>query len=94
MLRSGQRLPAKRRGRPQVHQDEWSKVSVVLFNRQVAQLDQLLTKIRGRNPRALNRAAIIRALIDGFLDSRLDMSAIQSEQEFRTRIRHRLRLSR
>ena len=40
------------RGRPPVHQETWSKVSVVLFDRQIVHLDRLATDIRGRVPGA------------------------------------------
>src|SRR5471032_2354642 len=57
------------RGRPPVHSETWSKVSVVLFDRQILHLDLLATDIRGRSGKVLNRAEIIRALIDGLIDS-------------------------
>src|SRR4051794_12090990 len=49
------------RGRPPVHRESWSKVSVVLFDRQIVHLDRLATDIRGRSGKILNRAEIIRA---------------------------------
>src|SRR5437879_5260918 len=57
--------PKPSRGRPPVHQEKWSKVSVVLFDRQILHLDRLSTEIRSTNRKVLNRAEIIRALIDG-----------------------------
>jgi len=48
-----------------VHHETWSKVSVVLFDRQIHDLDRLTEHIRARNGKAMNRAEIIRALIDG-----------------------------
>src|SRR5262249_52514431 len=54
-------------GRPPVHSETWSKVSVVLFDRQIVHLDRLSTAIRGASGKTLNRAEIIRALIDGLL---------------------------
>ena len=80
-----------RRGRPRVHGETWSKVSVVLFDRQIVQLDRLLTDIRAHTKVAINRAGLIRGLIDGFLDSRIDMRRIKSEKELRTRISRCLR---
>jgi hypothetical protein len=78
------------RGRPPVHQETWSKVSVVLFDRQVADLDRLATEIRGRSGRSVNRAEIIRALIDGLLDSGMDVTAMTSESDLRARVARRL----
>jgi len=77
-------------GRPPVHQETWSKVSVVLFDRQISHLDQLATNIRVRNGKLMNRAEIIRALIDGLLDSGMDITASASEADLRARVARRL----
>jgi hypothetical protein len=63
-----------RRGRPPVHQETWSKVSVVLFDRQVVHLDRIAADARARSGRIVNRAEIIRALIDGLIDSGMDVA--------------------
>jgi len=78
------------RGRPPVHSETWSKVSVVLFDRQIVHLDRLATDIRGTSGKVLNRAEIIRALIDGLLDSGMDITATASEAELRARVARRL----
>ncbi|HEY2904606.1 MAG TPA: hypothetical protein VGJ29_01820 [Vicinamibacterales bacterium] len=78
------------RGRPPVHSESWSKVSVVLFDRQIVHLDRLATDIRGKSGKVLNRAEIIRALIDGLIDSRMDITATGSEADLRARIARRL----
>src|SRR5712664_3615347 len=70
-------------GRPPVHQETWSKVSVVLFDRQILHLDRLATEIRGKSGKVLNRAEIIRALIDGLIDSGMDITATASEADLR-----------
>ena len=75
-------------GRPPVHSEAWSKVSVVLFDRQIVQLDRLTTRDRGR--KALNRAEIIRALIDGLIDSGMDVATAASEADLRARVARRL----
>jgi hypothetical protein len=62
-------------------------VSVVLFDRQVRRLDRLT---RGKGGKEFNRAEIIRALIDGFIDSELDLSTAASESELRAKIARRL----
>ena len=85
------RLPALRRGRPPVHSDKWSKVSVVLFDRQIVRLDRLASDIRQKTGRAVNRAALIRAVIDGLFDSELAIKDIGSERELRVRIAQHLR---
>jgi len=77
-------------GRPPVHSETWSKVSVVLFDRQILQLDRLAATIRGTTGRLLNRAEIIRALIDGLIDSGMDVTNAASEADLRGRVARRL----
>jgi len=77
-------------GRPPLHQETWSKVSVVLFDRQIVNLDRLTVDIRGKSGKMLNRAAIIRALIDGLLDSGMDVTGSASEADLRARVARRL----
>ena len=78
------------RGRPPVHQETWSKVSVVLFDRQILHLDQLASDMRTKSGRMLNRAEIIRALIDGLIDSGMDVTASGSEADLRAKVARRL----
>ena len=75
-------------GRPPVHSETWSKVSVVLFDRQILHLDRLAT--RARTGKALNRAEIIRALIDALIESGMDITAVGSEADLRARVARRL----
>lgn len=77
-------------GRPPVHTETWSKVSVVLFDRQISHLDRLATHTRSRSGKNLNRAEIIRALIDGLIDSGMDVTATASEADLRARVARRL----
>ena len=87
--RQVKKIPAAR-GRPPFHSETWSKVSVVLFDRQIIHLDRLATDIRGTTGRVLNRAEIIRALIDGLIDSGMDITATGSEADLRARVARRL----
>src|SRR2546421_4676673 len=84
------RLTKAGRGRPPVHRETWSKVSVVLFDRQILHLDRLATDIRGKNGTVINRAEIIRALIDGLIDSGIDITNTGSEADLRARVSRRL----
>ena len=77
-------------GRPPVHQESWSKVSVVLFDRQIQDLDRLTEQMRGKNGKAMNRAEIIRALIDGLIESGMDLAEAGSEADLRARVARRL----
>jgi hypothetical protein len=76
-----------------VHSEAWSKVSVVLFDRQIQHLDRLATTARGKVGKALNRAEIIRALIDGLIDSGIDVVSSASEAELRAMVARRLATS-
>jgi hypothetical protein len=83
--------PRPGRGRPPIHQESWSKVSVVLFDRQIAHLDTFgITRRPRRKHPPLNRAAIIRALIDALIDSGMDIGAATSESDLRSRVSRRL----
>jgi hypothetical protein len=73
-----------------VHNETWSKVSVVLFDRQILHLDRLAGDIHGKTGKLLNRAEIIRALIDGLIESGMDVTAAASESDLRTRVSRRL----
>jgi molybdate-binding protein len=65
-------------------------VSVVLFDRQIHHLDQLGADIRGYNGKVFNRTEIIRALIDGLIDSGMDVTPASSEADLRGRVARRL----
>jgi hypothetical protein len=65
-------------------------VSVVLFDRQILHLDRLGTHGRATARKALNRAEIIRALIDGLIDSGMDITAAASEADLRAKVARRL----
>ena len=78
------------RGRPPVHHETWSKVSVVLFDRQLSQLSHLATNASHKTRKPMTRAEIIRALIDGFIESGLDLSEHGTEATLRAHIAKRL----
>lgn len=70
--------PRARRGRPRTHREAWTKVSVVMFERQVLDLDRLTTAIRGKTGAHLTRAEVIRSLLDALSESHLDVTSIVS----------------
>ena len=80
-----------RRGRPLVHDEAWSKVSVVLMDRQITRLDRLVSEIHRSSGAILTRAAVIRALVDGVVGSGFDVSRASSEFDLRDRIASRVR---
>src|SRR5882724_4028954 len=89
-LRTTRSLAKPGPGRPPVHSETWSKVSVVLFDRQILHLDRLTREIRTKSAKLLNRAEIIRALIDGLIDSGMDITSASSEGDLRARVARRL----
>lgn len=73
-------------GRPPVHEEEWTKVTVVLFNRQIVFLDRLSNDIRAKTGAAIRRAEIIRALIDALTESDIDLTAATSESKLKAEL--------
>jgi hypothetical protein len=61
-----------------------------VFDRQIVHLDRLANEIRGKSGKVLNRAGIIRALIDGLIDSGMDVTGSGSEADLRARVTRRL----
>jgi DNA-binding transcriptional ArsR family regulator len=78
------------RGRPRVHREPWTKVSVVLFERQILALDRFRTTVRRKTGAALTRAEVIRALLDGLHRSRVDASTITSATDLERLVVSRL----
>lgn len=83
-----------RRGRPSIHDEAWSKVSVVLMDRQVARLDRLANEIHASTGTVMTRASVIRALIDAVIDSGVNVSNVNSEPELKKRVASRIRSTR
>ena len=80
----------KRRGRRPSHTEHWTKVTVVLFDRQIVFLDRLGADIRAANGVAISRAHVIRALIDALSESDLDLTATRSEADLKAVLTARL----
>jgi hypothetical protein len=79
------------RGRPRIHAERWSKVSLVLFDRQIAYLDHLSATIRRKTGRSVNRTQIVRGLIDALVESRVNLTSVVSEHDVVGRLTERLR---
>ena len=73
-------LEKQLRGRPLEHKESWSKVTVVLLDKQIHWLDQLTSTIRLNTKAAISRAELIRATIAALKESEIDLSNIGSEQ--------------
>ena len=77
-------------GRPPVHDEAWTKVTVVLFNRQIVFLDRLAANIRAQSGAAISRAQLIRALVDALADGDIDLTTARSEQDLKATLLARL----
>ena len=82
--------PPKRRGRRPSHTEHWTKVTVVLFDRQIVFLDRLSADIRSASGVAISRAHVIRALIDALSESDLDLTGTRSEADLKAILTARL----
>ncbi len=80
----------KRRGRRPAHAEHWTKVTVVLMDRQIVFLDRLGADIRASSGTAVSRAHIIRALADALSESDLDLTTVRSEADLRSILTKRL----
>ena len=82
--------PRAKRGRPRTHREAWTKVSVVMFERQVLEIDHLTAAIRAKTGANLTRAEIIRALLDALNESRLDVTAVVSGAQLKRLLSQKL----
>ncbi len=80
----------KKRGRRPSHTEHWTKVTVVLFDRQIVFLDRLGADIRAASGVAISRAHVIRALIDALSESDLDLTGTRSENDLKAVLTARL----
>ncbi len=81
---------ARSPGRPVVHVDEWTKVTVVLFNRQLVWLDRLSADIRAQTGAAVSRTEILRAMVDAVTDSGLNLSSDSNELAIKNTIKGKI----
>ena len=80
----------RRPGRPPVHEEAWTKVTVVLFNRQIVFLDRLAANIRAQSGAAISRAQLLRSLVDAVADADVDLTTSTSEADLKTTLLARL----
>src|SRR5438477_3592967 len=73
----------KKRGRRPSHTEHWTKVTVVLFDRQIVFLDRLGADIRAASGVAISRAHVIRALIDALSEAGLDLTGTRTAAELK-----------
>ena len=88
--RAGSRVQGRRPGRPPVHEEAWTKVIVVLFNRQIVFLDRLSANIRAQSGAAISRAQLLRALLDAVADAHIDLTSATSEGDLKATLLGRM----
>jgi hypothetical protein len=81
---------ARKPGRPPVHDEAWTKVTVVLFNRQIVFLDRLAANIRAQSGAAISRAQLIRSLVDAVAEADIDLTTATSEADLKSTLLARL----
>ncbi|MGH9411498.1 MAG: hypothetical protein ACRD1V_18850 [Vicinamibacterales bacterium] len=86
----GRTTQGRKPGRPPIHDEAWTKVTVVLFNRQIVFLDRLAANIRARSGAAISRAQLIRALLDAVADADVDLTSATSEADLKATLLGRL----
>ncbi len=82
--------PKRGPGRPPVHGEAWTKVTVVLFNRQIVFLDRLAANIRAQSGATISRAQLLRSLVDAVAAADIDLTASKSEADLRATMLSRL----
>jgi len=80
-------------GRPPVHDEAYTKISVVLMDRQIVALDELTVAMRKRTGSVIRRAEIIRALVDAMMESGIDFADAISEADLKNLLVKRFRRS-
>lgn len=84
---NGDGRPGSWNGRPVTHLEGWSRVTIVLMNRQIVYLDRLSADIRARTGAVVKRTEIIRALIDSLAESSVDLTTVRTEADLKRLLR-------
>jgi hypothetical protein len=90
---NARKIPSERRrpGRPPIHAESWTKVTVVLFDRQIVFLDRIVENIRARSAADISRAQLLRSMVDALSETDIDLTAATSEKDLKTTIRNHFR---
>ena len=70
-------------GRPTALSEQWTRVAMILFDRQIVFLDRLITDIRASTGVVVKRTDIVRALIDGLIESKVDWNSARDASDIR-----------
>ena len=84
--KAGNRKP----GRPPIHDEAWTKVTVVLFDRQIELLDSIAASIQSESGATISRAQLLRSLVDAVAEAHIDFRAARTEADLKTLLLARL----
>ena len=70
-------------GRPTALAEQWTRVAMILYDRQIVFLDRLITDIRASTGVVVKRTDIVRALIDGLIDAKVDLTSARDASDIR-----------
>ena len=77
-------------GRPVALYEPWRKITLVTFDRQIAQLDEIRVGIRRRTGAAVKRAEIYRAAVDALIEANVDLTGARNEEDLKSIIARKL----
>lgn len=77
-------------GRPVALDEPWRKITLVTFDRQIAQLDEIRVGIRRKTGAAVKRAEIYRAAVDALIETGVDLTGARNEEDLKSIISRRL----
>lgn len=63
--------------------EKYTKATVPLYNRQIADLDEIRAAIKRKTGASVMRAEIIRAAIDALLEAKIDLTMVRPEPEYK-----------
>lgn len=77
-------------GRPVALDEPWRKITLVTFDRQIAQLDEIRVGIRRKTGAAVKRAEIYRAAVDALIEAGVDLTGARNENDLKSIIARKL----
>ncbi len=82
---------ASRRGRPEIDRAPTVPATVILYETQIVQLDEITNQVRARSRKVIKRADVIRGILAAVLAAGLDLATATTEDEIRATVAARLR---
>lgn len=83
--------PAKPMGRPPVHEESWTKVTVALLDRQIVYLDQLSLDLRAATGAAVSRSELLREMVDALQAAGVDFKSATAGADLKALLATKIR---